>query len=536
MCTLSWWYQQGQLHILFNRDERKNRARAHAPQRISQQGVDAIMPIDPDGGGSWVAANDRGQVFCLLNDYAAAYQPAAGIRRSRGLLLKALAHSLDWQALDAMLQPEQLGCYAPFRLLLFVGQQEPLLWHWDGSQLRQQLAPSSPLSSSSALSGLIPRLRAWHWQRVMARSPSLQTLQRLHRKAAPFGAFSGIAMQRSQVQTVSMTQVTIEAGSIRMQYWDGHPSMHQAGDSHCLELPLRKLLLAELSFSSRLDAEALVRRYSPALADQLTGWQWALLRWLLAEKPFNQGLQPLNQQPAERFCDVALQCLRLRPDIIACRWPVSSSRPVFVCNHPTGGIDGLLLLSVLQKRYPNLQVLANEALTEVQQLAGRMVSIPVFAKPKDALPWVQAAFASDAPLLIFPAGRTARKSGKGQLDDGNWAKLTVTLARRQQRSLTVLHLQSQNSTWFYRLAWLRTRLGIQANLEMLLLVREMLKPANRTPRLYVDIPMHAVELDALADTDRQRIAWLKRRCYQLPTIYQEEPDADAKPSCSRRAG
>ncbi|SEA02149.1 NRDE family protein [Alkalimonas amylolytica] len=536
MCTLSWWYQQGQLHILFNRDERKIRARAHAPQRFSQQGVDAIMPIDPDGGGSWVAANEQGWVFCLLNDYAAAYQPDAAIRRSRGLLLRALAHSSDWQVLDALLQPEQLRCYAPFRLLLFVGQQEPLLWHWDGSQLRQQLAPTSPLSSSSALPGVIPRLRAWHWQRGMARSPSLQTQQQLHRQPGPFSAFSGIAMQRSQVQTVSITQLTIEAGKISMQYWDGHPSTHQADASHCLELPLKQPAVSEDYFSSRLDVQALLSRYNPTLASQLKGWQWALLRWLLAEKALNQGLELLNRLPVERFCDVALQRLQLTPDVIACRWPAAADRPVFVCNHPTGGIDGLLLISVLQKRYPNLQVLANEALTEVQQLARRIVPIPVFARPKDALPAVQAAFASDAPLLIFPAGRTARKSATGTLDDGAWAKLAVTLARRQQRSLTVLHLQHHNSRWFYSLAWLRNQLGMTANLEMLLLVREMLKPANRTPRLYVDIPMHAVELDALADSDLQRIAWLKRRCYQLPTIYQEAPDAAVKPSCSRRAG
>ena len=536
MCTLSWWYQAGRLHILFNRDERKSRARAYGPERFCQRGVTAIMPIDPDGGGSWVAANEHGQVFCLLNDYAAVYQPEPASRRSRGLLLQALAHSPDWQAQDALLQPEQLRCYAPFRLLVFVGLQEPLLWHWDGSRLRQQLAPCAPLSSSSALPQVIPRLRAWHWQRAMARAPSLTTQQQLHRQAGPFSAFSGIAMQRAQVQTVSITQLTIETDRIRMQYWDGHPSTHQQDASHDLELPLRQPLVSEACFSSRLDVQALLRRYSPLLASRLKSWQWILLRWLLAENTLNRALESLNQLPAERFCDAALQRLRLTPDIIACRWPAAAGRPVFVCNHPTGGIDGLLLISVLQKRYPDLQVLANEALAEVQQLAGCIVPIPVFARPKDALPAVQAAFAGDAPLLIFPAGRTARKSATGQLDDGAWAKLAVTLARRQQRSLTVLHLHSHNSRWFYGLAWLRNKLGITSNLEMLLLVREMLTPANRRPRLYVDIPMHAVELDALADNDRQRIAWLKRRCYQLPTIYQEEPDADAKPSCSRRAG
>jgi hypothetical protein len=533
MCTLSWWYQDQRMHIIFNRDEQKSRARAQLPARISQQGLDAIMPIDPAGGGSWVAANNHRQVFCLLNDYAAAYLPNAAIRRSRGLLLRDLALCADWQALDRLLQPEALRCYAPFRLLLFVALQEPLLWHWDGSTLHQQLAVRSPISSSSAWPRLIPKLRAWHWQRAMARSPSFTTQQQLHRQAKPFCAFSGIAMQRAQVQTVSITQLVISADSISMQYCDGHPSTHQQQAIQSLSLPLQQPFAAAAGFRSQLDVTALLNRYSPELASQLTAWQSTLLRWLLAEKTFNRALAPLNQLPAERFCDTALQCLQLTPEIIACRWPAAASRPVFVCNHPTGGIDGLLLLSVLQKRYPDIQVLANEVLTEVQQLAGCIVPIPVFARPKDALAAVQAAFAGDAPILIFPAGRTARKTAEGQLDDGAWAKLTVTLARREQRSLTVLHLQSHNSRWFYALVWLRHKFNITANLEMLLLVREMLNPAKRKPRLYVDIPMHAIELEALADNDRQRMAWLKRRCYQLPTIYQEQPNAAVKSSCRR---
>ncbi|WP_052749108.1 NRDE family protein [Arsukibacterium ikkense] len=536
MCTLSWWYQDEQMHIVFNRDEQKGRASAQLPVRLSQQGVDAIMPIDPAGGGSWVAANSKGLVLCLLNDYTAAYQPDAAIRRSRGLLLRALALSPDWQAVDTLLQPEQLRCYAPFRLLVFVGLQQPLLWHWDGSKLRQQLALTSPVSSSSAWPRLIPTLRVWHWQRAMARSPSLSTLQQLHRQAKPFCAFSGIAMQRSQVQTVSITQLTIDTDRIDMQYWDGYPSSQQQDATDRLALPLQHTVVTAGDFSSRLEGQALFRRYNPTLANRLTGWQWRLLRWLLAEKAFNQKLQPLNRLPADLFCDAALQRLQLTPEIIACRWPSAASRPVFVCNHPTGGIDGLLLLSVLQKRYPDIQVLANEALAEVQQLAGRIVPIPVFGRPQAALAAVQAAFAGNSPLVIFPAGRTARKTANGALDDGDWSKLAVTLARREQRSLTVLHLHSYNSRGFYALAWLRQKFGISANLEMLLLVRQMLNPALRVPRLYVDIPMHAVELDALADNDRQRMAWLKRRCYQLPTIYREEHDAAVKPSCSRRAG
>jgi putative hemolysin len=347
-------------------------------------------------------------------------------------------------------------------------------------------------------------------------------------------------MQRQQVQTVSLTRVTVAQDSLCMEYWDGHPALHlsaiqsrQADARQVLTLTSANPVLQ--TFSSQLDVSALFKQYNPGLYYQLKPWQLGLLKWLLAESSLNQGLEQLNTQPAERFCDDALQRLALELKVIACRWPTPASRPVFICNHPTGGIDGLMLISLLQKRYPDLRVLANQVLCEVQQLAERLVAVPVFAKPKDALPAVQAAFASDAPLLIFPAGRTARYQ-QGKLDDGPWAKLAVTLARREQRSLTVLHLASRNSRWFYTLAWLRQKLGITTNIEMLLLVREMLKPSIKQPQLFVDIPMHSIELDALAETDQQRMRWLKRRCYQLPDIYQETSNDAVKPSCSRRAG
>ena len=535
MCTLSWWYHDNRMHILFNRDERKARAPARWPEHYQQSGVEAIMPLDPEGEGSWVAANALGQVFCLLNDYTSAVEDPTTALQSRGKLVRSLAHSKTWAFIDAMLQPEQLRCYAPFRLVIFTGLQEPLLWHWNGSELRQQSSPSSPLSSSSALPRLIPALRARYWRRKMSQAASLQTQRQLHQQARPWHAFSGIAMQRQQVETVSVTQVDISTDSITMHYWDGHPSQHAESPDKTIQLSLSDAAPAADNFSTQLQVQSLLQRYNPALSNRLSAWQWRLLRWLLAEQRLNRALQELNQQPAERFCDLALQRLNLTPNIVACRWPAADSRPVFVCNHPTGGIDGLLLISVLQKRYPDLLVLANEVLAEVQQLATHLVPVPVFGKPQHALPAVQQAFASDAPLLIFPAGRTARKQANGALDDGPWAKLTATLARRQQRPITVLHLHSQNSRWFYLLARLRTVFGISANLEMLLLVREMLKPATKQPRLYVDVPMQPIELNAIADHDKQRMAWLKRRSYQLPTIYQEDIDAAIKPSCSRRA-
>ncbi|MFU8784660.1 hypothetical protein [Aliidiomarina sp.] len=342
-------------------------------------------------------------------------------------------------------------------------------------------------------------------------------------------------MQRRLVATVSLTQVDVSDSTVTMQYWDGHPSQHSETANKRIQLNIGETEPVVSTFTSQFNVKSLLQRYNPPLAQRLTGWRGRFLTWLLAEKKVNTVLQALNQQPAERFCDLALQRLNIVPHIIACRWPAADSRPVFVCNHPTGGIDGLLLISVLQKRYPNLRVIANEVLTEIQQLAPLLIPVPVFGKPKDALPALQEAFASNAPLLIFPAGRTARINTSGILDDGPWAKLAVTLASRQQRPITVMHLDNKNSRWFYWLARLRTTFKIAANLEMLLLVREMLNPTKKQPRLFVDIPMRPIELSAIADQHTERMAWLKRRCYQLPFIYRENTDATVKFGCRSRA-
>ena len=47
-----------------------------------------IAPIDADGGGTWIAANERGLTVCLLNHYPDAGEPlvreSSGDRRSSG--------------------------------------------------------------------------------------------------------------------------------------------------------------------------------------------------------------------------------------------------------------------------------------------------------------------------------------------------------------------------------------------------------------------------------------------------------------------
>src|ERR1041384_8245608 len=81
VCTVSWVHQPGGYHLLCNRDEKRTRGAAFAPQVLERGGVRYIAPIDSECGGTWLSANEFGLSVCLLN--GAADAEPWGLRRSR---------------------------------------------------------------------------------------------------------------------------------------------------------------------------------------------------------------------------------------------------------------------------------------------------------------------------------------------------------------------------------------------------------------------------------------------------------------------
>src|SRR5262249_28571018 len=117
MCTVSIVPTTGGVRVVSNRDERRDRAAALDP-RIERLGYrSALLPIDPEGGGSWIGVNDRGLIVSLLNRYDGGPVPA-GPKTSRGALVR-LALSCDsiQAATDAVLTVGATR-FQPFRLVL----------------------------------------------------------------------------------------------------------------------------------------------------------------------------------------------------------------------------------------------------------------------------------------------------------------------------------------------------------------------------------------------------------------------------------
>lgn len=262
-----------------------------------------------------------------------------------------------------------------------------------------------------------------------------------------------------------------------------------------------------------MDVEQLLRDKNPALWQRLSGMPLRLLFRLLWKvthvRQFNHALMALSDTNARRFPAQVLQRLGVSAQMSdGATLPTAVERPVFVANHPTGGLDGLILLAWLQSYYPDVRVVVTDLLTLIPPMQPLVVPVDRYRSSRKSVRNLHEAFATDAAILIFPAGRTARKQN-GVLTDFDWHSMPVTLARRYGRALVPIHLEGTNSRLFHGVAALRQRFNIALNLEMALLPRELLKPATRSFGVLTGEVISAEELEHLAPTDQQRMATVR---------------------------
>jgi len=131
-------------------------------------------------------------------------------------------------------------------------------------------------------------------------------------------------------------------------------------------------------------------------------------------------------------------------------------RAVIVCNHPTGIADGIAVFDALKDLRPDLCFYANSDAHRVSPgLADMLIPVEwVEAKrtrqrTRVTLALTREAMEAGRPLVIFPAGRLARRTPAGDLRDPPWAPSALSLARRYAAPIVPVHLAGPWSTLFH---------------------------------------------------------------------------------------
>lgn len=188
---------------------------------------------------------------------------------------------------------------------------------------------------------------------------------------------------------------------------------------------------------------------------------------------------------------------------------------IVVGNHPFGGIEGVLLGSLLLSVRPDVKLMANYLLGRIPEMRSILIQVNPFGtetasrqnlKPlKEAIAWV----GGGGVLGVFPAGEVSHLNlKKRQITDPKWSETIARIARKTEATVLPVFFDGRNTLWFQLAGLLHPRL------RTIMLPREMLKKRNHEFPIRVGSPIPFRKLAHLSN-DSDLINYLRLRTYLL---------------------
>ena len=230
MCSVSFLPHSRGFCVGMNRDESLRRATANPPQIFIRAGRAALYPTEPEGG-TWIAVNDAGLGFALLNWNRPGSGASPAPTVSRGAVIPALLIAQTFAEMRAALAGLTLDFVAPFRLLVFASRERIAReFRWDCERLGEQShgwAPRHWFSSgfdepaAQRERGRVCRA-AWR----QPRAGGLPWLRRLHAAHAPARGPFSLCMHRRDAATVSYTEAVVTRRAATLRHHAGPLCTH----------------------------------------------------------------------------------------------------------------------------------------------------------------------------------------------------------------------------------------------------------------------------------------------------------------------
>lgn len=266
----------------------------------------------------------------------------------------------------------------------------------------------------------------------------------------------------------------------------------------------------------RIDVKDAIQSKAPRYARYIPEFIYRKIARIVRQDDLNRILMENHGKNGTDFAEGALRSLDIKLQIKGEENLLQKGRLIFASNHPLGGLDGIALISLIGKRYGgNVKFVVNDILMAVKPLESVFLPINKHgAQTKSNIRQIDDAFDSDCQMIMFPAGLCSRRNQKGEVCDLEWQKSFIAKSISSRRDVVPIYFEGENSSFFYKFAAFRKRIGIKLNIEMVCLPGEMIKSAGRTYTVYVGerIPY------TLFDGSRSKQEWaqyVKERVYAL---------------------
>jgi putative hemolysin len=189
-------------------------------------------------------------------------------------------------------------------------------------------------------------------------------------------------------------------------------------------------------------------------------------------------------------------------------------RFVFAANHPMGGTESHVFMTVVGRHFDEIKFPVNDLLMNLEPMHSIFIPLNKFGGlSKDSIRLLNDTFASDAQILIFPSGLASRRIN-GEIQDLEWKKMFVSKSIQHKRDIIPVFIEGRNSNFFYRLANLRKFLGIKFNVEMMFLPGEVLKQRGSKICLHFGKPIPYQMLDK-SRSHKEWAEYVRNRVYAM---------------------
>jgi putative hemolysin len=219
----------------------------------------------------------------------------------------------------------------------------------------------------------------------------------------------------------------------------------------------------------------------------------------------------------EGFIKEALDRLQLGyqiPDTDYSRIP-EKGPVIVIMNHPFGGIEGLLVSSLLLSRRKDIKIMANFLLASIPGMTDLFIPVDPFDRKKsrhrnikalrESIRWVD----QGGMLVVFPSGEVSHFQFKERRTvDPPWNPGVLHTIQNTQAPVLPIFFKGKNGP-FFQIAGL-----IHPRLRTALLPREILNKQNRSIEVRVGSLIPSKNM-AVFSSPQDQLAYLRQRTYML---------------------
>lgn len=271
--------------------------------------------------------------------------------------------------------------------------------------------------------------------------------------------------------------------------------------------------------------DVLIEERCPRLA---TSPFWPLLRpalYLALNYTTARALaDAIALKSGEEALEIVSRLLHVKIEATGLERLPSQGRCVVVANHPTGIADGIAVYDLVKASRPDVIFFANaDAIRVCPRFAENLIPVEwvlekrSLEKTKQTLRVANEAFAAERPVMIFPAGRLAKRID-GVIQEPPWEPSAVSLARKHKAPVIPIHVSGPYPLLFHAFDTLPMK-----ELRDITLFHELLNKAGKTYRMTVGAPIAFETLAGDATTVSDRL-----KTFTAKTL-GANPDAEFAP-------